>query len=92
MQNGGSFYSKKERKMFQENRPFLFSVEDPGDRANDIARNSYGAQKVLARLAERAPQLNARSGRVSLNEILDATAPCDSVRRRRVARMKSAFW
>jgi non-canonical poly(A) RNA polymerase PAPD5/7 len=48
-QNGGSYFSKKERTdWINQERPYLFAVEDPADPENDIGRNSFNIILVLS--------------------------------------------
>lgn len=42
----GSFFDKRSRGLFQYERPFLLSVEDPKDTDNDLGRNSFNATRV----------------------------------------------
>ena len=46
---GGSdpgFFKKRDRGMYEENRPFLWAIEDPQDPTNDLGRNSYACRQV----------------------------------------------
>jgi hypothetical protein len=47
VQHGGGFFTKESREGFHNPaRPFLFCIEDPNDKTNDIARNSYNSRQV----------------------------------------------
>ena len=43
---GPGFFKKRDRGMFEENRPFLWAIEDPQDETNDLGRNSYACRQV----------------------------------------------
>lgn len=45
---GGFFYEKREYGMFNVERPYLLSIEDPLDTQSDIGKNSFNIQKVKA--------------------------------------------
>ena len=45
---GGGFYSKRSKGFFNEERPYLLSVEDPNDPDNDLGRNTYNASRIRA--------------------------------------------
>jgi len=40
------FFKKRDRGMYEENRPFLWAIEDPQDPTNDLGRNSYACRQV----------------------------------------------
>ena len=47
VQHGGGFFTKESREGFHNpTRPFLFCIEDPNDKTNDISRNSYNSRQV----------------------------------------------
>jgi non-canonical poly(A) RNA polymerase PAPD5/7 len=43
---GPGFFKKRDKGMFEENRPFLWAIEDPQDETNDLGRNSYACRQV----------------------------------------------
>ena len=43
---GPGFFKKREKGMFEDNRPFLWAIEDPQDETNDLGRNSYACRQV----------------------------------------------
>lgn len=43
---GGMYYNKRSRGFFNEERPYLLSVEDPNDVTNDLGKNSYNISRV----------------------------------------------
>eukprot|EP00192_Tetraselmis_astigmatica_P005246 CAMPEP_0117658106 /NCGR_PEP_ID=MMETSP0804-20121206/5687_1 /TAXON_ID=1074897 /ORGANISM="Tetraselmis astigmatica, Strain CCMP880" /LENGTH=528 /DNA_ID=CAMNT_0005464605 /DNA_START=120 /DNA_END=1707 /DNA_ORIENTATION=- len=61
--NGGRFFSKRERGFLQDGRPFLLSVEDPNDAANDLARNSYNVLHIRAAFDHAYHELTAPAKR-----------------------------
>ncbi len=44
--DGGSFFSKQAARMLQADRPYMMSVEDPGDDTNDLCKGSWNIAKV----------------------------------------------
>ena len=43
---GPGFFKKRDKGMFEDNRPFLWAIEDPQDETNDLGRNSYACRQV----------------------------------------------
>lgn len=43
---GGKFFSKYSRGYLNNERPYLFAVEDPSDPDNDLGKNSYNISRV----------------------------------------------
>ncbi|KAL5511272.1 hypothetical protein ACEPAH_4487 [Sanghuangporus vaninii] len=46
LRHGGSYFSKQARGWKDYYRPYLLSIEDPGDISNDISKGSFGIKKV----------------------------------------------
>ncbi|KAL5489934.1 hypothetical protein ACEPAI_4766 [Sanghuangporus weigelae] len=73
LRHGGSYFSKQARGWRDYYRPYLLSIEDPGDISNDISKGSFGIKKVkqtfagayelmLSSLYVAADTLSARHG------------------------------
>ena len=43
---GGSFYRKRQLGFYSSDRPYLLSIEDPGDVKSDVGKNSFSIIKV----------------------------------------------
>ncbi|KAF9242103.1 hypothetical protein BU15DRAFT_87016 [Melanogaster broomeanus] len=50
-EDGGSYFSKRQRGWYDFMKGHLLSIEDPNDPTNDISKGSYGINKVRQTLA-----------------------------------------
>lgn len=83
VRNGGSYFFKEDRDWYDDNRPFLISMENPNEPSLDIGKNSYEvrtvrrafdyARQVLTNEIHRRGQFHPLSG-----SILGAIIPPDS--------------
>ncbi|GMF52263.1 unnamed protein product [Phytophthora fragariaefolia] len=46
VRNGGSYFFKEDRRWYDDNRPFLISMENPNEPSLDIGKNSYEMRTV----------------------------------------------
>lgn len=83
VRNGGSYFFKEDRDWYDDNRPFLISMENPNEPSLDIGKNSYEvrtvrrafdyARQVLTNEIHRRGQFHPLSG-----SILGTIIPPDS--------------
>lgn len=83
VRDGGSYFRKEDRQWYDDNRPFLISVENPNEPSLDIGKNSYEirtvkrsfdyARQVLTNEIHRRGQFQPLAG-----SILGAIIPADS--------------
>lgn len=83
VRHGGSYFFKEDRGWYDENRPFLLSMENPNEPSLDIGKNSYEvrtvrrafdyARQVLTNEIHRRGQFHPLSG-----SILGTIIPPDS--------------
>lgn len=83
VRDGGSYFRKEDRQWYDDNRPFLISVENPNEPSLDIGKNSYEirtvkrsfdyARQVLTNEIHRRGQFQPLAG-----TILGAIIPADS--------------
>jgi non-canonical poly(A) RNA polymerase PAPD5/7 len=83
VRNGGSYFRKEDRGWYDDNRPFLISMENPNEPNLDIGKNSYEvrtvrrsfdyARQVLTNEIHRRGQFHPLSG-----SILGTIIPPDS--------------
>ncbi|GBG58863.1 hypothetical protein CBR_g262 [Chara braunii] len=57
--SGGRFYPKRSTRMFNPDKPFLLSVEDPQTPENDIGKSSFNFSKVRAAFIHAYTKLTA---------------------------------